>query len=571
MAAPFIGRLAHLPVAPAQASGPVAFENTGTAEAYPVWDIRGPGRNFKATSAAGETLHWTGTLAADEKLSIDTMSGTVVDDQGRNRYSELGVAPRMWTIPPGTSTGMVEYEGTSPGAYLPGQLVATNYCRSPFAGAGTATGFAAYSSGTGETGGDLFSSNTSARVAVRTNLFWNPNPTAEGGTGWSFQGGTGQVAAVSYVTGASDGPTAEVTNYLRRTVTTAATAGSSGWYYREPAGTAAAGVAGDVRRAAMWIRFSVPVSVASSISFRLGTTAIGGANIPTIMLPANTWHLSHGEATAPGTYDGAQIFPGTATILPVGATYDAAVAHFETADTWQGDSFWGAAPTRDLPGDVRYSHAYEGTAGASASTRSLQITPGATLNGRTFARRVIATPKTTGSTGWTARGWATRGNVSGKVGDKVTVAVTQRFVGPGDGQGFRLRIEFQDAAGAAIQNVDLPTTQIGASGEIVSFRNTVAAPVDFESIGWWAYQAGATNASSTPPAGSVIDATGVLISVNLPDPSIAAFDGDTPTSENGVHEWSGAKNTTPSNKLAAVLTGASRVAVSWRARKWLVI
>lgn len=132
MAKPFLSRLAHLPVAPAQASGPIPFENVGTADAYPVWNLRGPGSNFTATSPRGEVLRWAGTLEPDETLTIDTMAGTVVDGLGRNRYAELDTAPRMWTVPPGASVGMVDFEGTSPGSYQPaGAVVRTNSFSNP--------------------------------------------------------------------------------------------------------------------------------------------------------------------------------------------------------------------------------------------------------------------------------------------------------------------------------------------------------------------------------------------------------------------------------------------------------
>ncbi|AKY03702.1 hypothetical protein AVT26_gp20 [Streptomyces phage Lannister] len=103
-ATPFVSSFMSMPVAASQAIGSIQLENTGDAVAYPVWEIFGPGNNFKAVSPSGETLHWTGSLTAGQRLIVDTRRGTVVDSTGANRYSELATAPRFWAIDPGIST-----------------------------------------------------------------------------------------------------------------------------------------------------------------------------------------------------------------------------------------------------------------------------------------------------------------------------------------------------------------------------------------------------------------------------------------------------------------------------------
>ncbi|MEU7400087.1 phage tail family protein [Streptomyces sp. NPDC044948] len=102
--APFLSSLAKLNVAASQAIGEILLDNSGDAEAYPIWKVYGPGKTFTAISPSGERLRWNGTLAAGEVLTIDTKKGTVVDQSGANRYNELDAAPRFWTVKPGLST-----------------------------------------------------------------------------------------------------------------------------------------------------------------------------------------------------------------------------------------------------------------------------------------------------------------------------------------------------------------------------------------------------------------------------------------------------------------------------------
>lgn len=104
---PFLSSLATLPVASSQAIGEISVDNPGDVDAYPTWEIVGPGKDLTLTSPRGESLRWTGTLAAGERLIIDTRAATVKDAKGANRYTLLDTAPRFWTLPPGISTAGV--------------------------------------------------------------------------------------------------------------------------------------------------------------------------------------------------------------------------------------------------------------------------------------------------------------------------------------------------------------------------------------------------------------------------------------------------------------------------------
>jgi hypothetical protein len=106
-------KLSSLRLTASQQFGSINFTNEGDAPAYPVWSIIGPGSTFRAVSPRGEVLQWNGSLGIGESLIIDTRAGTVVDGRGANRYAELATAPRMWTVPPGSSTSDVELNDVS--------------------------------------------------------------------------------------------------------------------------------------------------------------------------------------------------------------------------------------------------------------------------------------------------------------------------------------------------------------------------------------------------------------------------------------------------------------------------
>jgi len=99
-----LSNLVALPVSSGSVIGSITLENTGTAPAYPTWEVYGPGDTFTAISPKGETLKWNGSLADGEILTLDAIKGTVTDQDGVNRYAELDTAPRFWSVTPGVKT-----------------------------------------------------------------------------------------------------------------------------------------------------------------------------------------------------------------------------------------------------------------------------------------------------------------------------------------------------------------------------------------------------------------------------------------------------------------------------------
>lgn len=109
----FLTNLVSMKVSPSQAIGSIDLSNSGDVAAYPVWEVRGPGDHFVATSPSGETLKWNGTLTAGQRLIVDTRKGTVQDGTGANRYDLLDTAPRFWTVRPGESTATASLLNTT--------------------------------------------------------------------------------------------------------------------------------------------------------------------------------------------------------------------------------------------------------------------------------------------------------------------------------------------------------------------------------------------------------------------------------------------------------------------------
>jgi len=205
----------------------------------------------------------------------------------------------------------------------------------------------------------------------RRNSLYNPGPRTSITTGWLFQGAIGEaVSSPSVVLTTSAGAEGR-TGFIRRSVSVAKTAGTSGHYYRAAAGEVTGGV-GDVRTLSMWVRYSAPVSVQLSCQLRPAPTVAGqGAASAVVAVPANTWTRLSVTMTANAAYDGCQIWAvvQSGTPVPVGGTYDAADAMAELAPTL-GSYFDGS-----LPATTAWLFSWAGLPNASASiaTSTVQL------------------------------------------------------------------------------------------------------------------------------------------------------------------------------------------------------
>ncbi|WP_371671222.1 phage tail family protein [Streptomyces sp. NBC_00289] len=112
-AAPFLSSMSAMPVSSSQAIGSAELTNEGDVPAYPVFQVFGPGDNFKAIGPSGETLWYTGSITSNGSITVDMGTGVVKDGSGANVYRYLSTAPRFWSVPPGTSTIAVSLLNTS--------------------------------------------------------------------------------------------------------------------------------------------------------------------------------------------------------------------------------------------------------------------------------------------------------------------------------------------------------------------------------------------------------------------------------------------------------------------------
>lgn len=90
--------------------------NAGDVEAWPVWQLTGPGvdpvlRNL----TSGELMSLSLTLAAGESLAIDTRPGrkSVTADAGSNQFGALSAASVLWALQAGDNAVRVEMSGAT--------------------------------------------------------------------------------------------------------------------------------------------------------------------------------------------------------------------------------------------------------------------------------------------------------------------------------------------------------------------------------------------------------------------------------------------------------------------------
>lgn len=105
-------KLSKLRVSSSQTIGTVTVNNSsGDVPSYPVWTIYGPITGLQVLSGSGTGFTYSVPLLNGEVITVDTAAGTVVAQDGTNKYANLGSAPKLFALAPGTTSIFVN--GTS--------------------------------------------------------------------------------------------------------------------------------------------------------------------------------------------------------------------------------------------------------------------------------------------------------------------------------------------------------------------------------------------------------------------------------------------------------------------------
>jgi len=95
-------QLSKLKVSSSSQLGTVTVVNAGDVAAYPVWTITGPVQNLVISN--GTQGFGFGQIFSGEVLTVNTETGAVTDADGVNSYSRLSAAPKLFLLPPGTTS-----------------------------------------------------------------------------------------------------------------------------------------------------------------------------------------------------------------------------------------------------------------------------------------------------------------------------------------------------------------------------------------------------------------------------------------------------------------------------------
>jgi hypothetical protein len=101
--------------------GDVTLLNPGDVIAYPVWVISGPCDSV-SISQNGVGFVYDEAIGADETVTVDTFAGTVVNQDGVNKYGNLAPAPKLFPIGTGTQTVTIAAPGAEAGTVIAGNF-----------------------------------------------------------------------------------------------------------------------------------------------------------------------------------------------------------------------------------------------------------------------------------------------------------------------------------------------------------------------------------------------------------------------------------------------------------------
>ena len=115
--------LAFLRIKTSQAFGTVTVTNNGDVDAPAKWVINGPSTLLTIQKSDGTGFTYTTSMSSSDILYIDCEAGTVIDQNGLNKYGGLGSAPKLFSLPPGDSTLTISVSGASSATKVRGMFM----------------------------------------------------------------------------------------------------------------------------------------------------------------------------------------------------------------------------------------------------------------------------------------------------------------------------------------------------------------------------------------------------------------------------------------------------------------
>lgn len=93
--------------------GQVTFNNPGDVVAYPLWTLKGPMDSVSIYLDGNVGFIYDAPIPESQTITIDTFAGTVIDQDGVNRYANLGPAPKLFALKPGIQSATIEAPGAA--------------------------------------------------------------------------------------------------------------------------------------------------------------------------------------------------------------------------------------------------------------------------------------------------------------------------------------------------------------------------------------------------------------------------------------------------------------------------
>ena len=93
--------LTKMKVSSSSTLGVVTVVNAGDVKAFPIWQITGPVSDLVISN--GVEQFGFANVFSGEVLTVNTETGAVTNSGGDNLYARLDVAPKLFSLPPGTT------------------------------------------------------------------------------------------------------------------------------------------------------------------------------------------------------------------------------------------------------------------------------------------------------------------------------------------------------------------------------------------------------------------------------------------------------------------------------------